>query len=45
MAFLNSISQMQEPTDYHEAIKIPVWCKVMREELDVLENNKIWVIM
>jgi hypothetical protein len=40
MAFVSSISQGQEPTNYFEAIKILVWCKATEEELNALEKNK-----
>jgi hypothetical protein len=44
IAFVSSISQGQEPTNYLEAIKISIWCKAMEEELNALEK-KTWVIM
>jgi hypothetical protein len=44
-AFLTSIEKQKEPNNYHEAITNPVWCKAMREELDVLEKNETWKIV
>jgi hypothetical protein len=32
--------EAQEPTNYYEAIKNPLWCKDMEQELRALKNNK-----
>jgi hypothetical protein len=39
MAFISSISQGPEPTNYLEAIKFLVWRKAMEEELNALEKK------
>jgi hypothetical protein len=37
--FLTSIEKKQEPNNYFEAIKNPVWTKAMKEELKALEKK------
>jgi hypothetical protein len=42
--FLNSISQIEEPTVFVIAKLEPKWCKAMDEELQAMEKNQTWEI-
>ena len=44
-AYLSSISNQNEPSNYQEAIENPLWKKAMEEELRALEKNKTWTIV
>jgi Reverse transcriptase (RNA-dependent DNA polymerase) len=42
MAFVASLSNNNEPSTYHQAIKDPNWRRAMEEEIKALEHNKTW---
>jgi hypothetical protein len=43
--FLSSLSKVEEPNFFQEAITQPIWCKAMKEELKALEKNETWTIV
>ncbi|XP_070660481.1 uncharacterized protein [Malus domestica] len=45
VAFLHQLSTNDEPRNVNEAAHIPVWQKVMKEELQALNNNQIWSVV
>lgn len=44
-AFTTSISLHTEPSSYTQAVKLPIWCKAMEQELAALKLNETWSIV
>ncbi|KAK4395433.1 Retrovirus-related Pol polyprotein from transposon TNT 1-94 [Sesamum angolense] len=44
MLFVASLSILQEPKSYKEAVKHPEWQEAMRQEIQALEQNCTWKI-
>jgi hypothetical protein len=43
--YLISIESKKEPNNFEEAIGQPIWCRAMKEYLNVLEKNKTWKLI
>lgn len=44
-AFLTNISQVKEPTGYHEAKDSECWQEAMKNETDALKSNETWILV
>ncbi|KAL0354232.1 UNVERIFIED_CONTAM: Retrovirus-related Pol polyprotein from transposon RE2 [Sesamum angustifolium] len=44
MSFVATLSILQEPKSFAEAMKYPEWRQAMHEEIQALEHNKTWRI-
>ncbi|KAL0424094.1 UNVERIFIED_CONTAM: Retrovirus-related Pol polyprotein from transposon RE1 [Sesamum radiatum] len=42
MSFVATLSILQEPKSFAEAVKYPEWRQAMHEEIQALEHNKTW---